>query len=269
LLSQSYRFGFRYERKVVNIQNLGLNTPSLRERLGNAYERLAEGDDYRKNSRDLRAIQIAVVTLSAAATGYANAFAHRQVLGDAGAFVLAVLVVLFVEKFYFTLRHGLTTTYQAGKQRFFALLCFRAIQLTMILNACIFAAWIVGFQIPDWLTWWNHWSIVVHFALALLGVQAVRDSDAVVENRMLELKAATAAQDIVTAQKTAAIGSPLVLLAAKVRGFVDACGLAVRLLFRSGSFSRDHLAEIDAISSKTVAPSCRPGFVNLKPGVLD
>jgi hypothetical protein len=35
------------------------------------------------------------------------------------------MVVVFVEKFYLTLRHGLTITYQAGKQRFYALLCRR------------------------------------------------------------------------------------------------------------------------------------------------
>ncbi len=36
---------------------------------------------------------------------------------------------------------------------------------------------------PGFLTLWNHWSITVHFALALLGVSAVRDADAVVISR--------------------------------------------------------------------------------------
>ena len=203
------------------------------------------------------------MTVSAIATGFTNAFAHRERIGDEAAFGLALLIVVFVERFYFVLRHGLTTCYQAGRQRFYALLCYRAIQATMVLNAAILCAHIVGFGIPWWLNWWNHYSIVCHFALALLGVQAVRDSDAVIENHMLELKAATAAQDIVTAQKTAAIGSPLVLIAAKTRGFFDACGLAVRLLFRSGSFAKEHLAEIDAITPKTVMqPSRKPGFLN-------
>lgn len=210
------------------------------------------------------------ITVSAAATGYVNAFAHREVIGDSFAVVLAILIVVFVERFYFVLRHGLTTVYQAGKQRFYALLCYRAIQLTMILNACIFAAWIAGFEVPEILEAWSRWALAVHFALALVGVQAVRDSDAVVENRMLELKAATAAQDVITAQKTAAIGSPLVLLAAKTRGFFDACNLAIRLLFRRGGLAQELLAEIDAISPKTItAASRRPGFVNNQGDALD
>src|SRR5262245_39725899 len=84
--------------------------------------------------------------------------------------------------------------------------------------------------LTNWLMFWNHWSIACHFALALIGVAAVRDADAVVENRMLELKASTARQDIITARKTSAIGNPLVLIFAKLRGFVDAISLAVRLL---------------------------------------
>jgi hypothetical protein len=250
----------------MNIQTLGLGKTaaisSLREKLGNVYQQLAAGDDYKKNSRDLRGIQIAVVTISAAATGFTNAFAHRKRLGDVGAFILAVLVAVFVEKFYFTLRHGLTTCDQAGKQRFYALICYRVIQLTMILNACIFTAWIFGFDVPPWLAWWNHYSLAFHFALGLLGVQAVRDSDAVVENHMLELKAATAAQDIITTQKAAAIGSPIVLLAAKVKGFFDGCGLALRLLFRGNDFTRQALAELDSLQPRSVQASRRPGFVS-------
>jgi hypothetical protein len=103
---------------------------------------------------------------------------------------LALLIVAFVERLYFVLRHGLTTVYLAGKQRFYAMICYRGIQLTMILNAMILTAWIVGFPVPDWLETWNHWSIAFHFGLALVGVRAVRDSDSVVANPILELKAA-------------------------------------------------------------------------------
>jgi hypothetical protein len=172
--------------------------------------------------------------------------------------------VAFVERFYFVLRHGLTTTYQAGKQRFYALLCYRAIQITMILNGAILTAYIVGLAVPAWLELWNHWSIAFHFGLALIGVQAVRDSDAVVENQMLELKAATAAQDIITAQRTSAVGNPIVLIFARVRGFFDAVGLALRLLFRRGSFAKEYLSQIDAIAPAAIAQSTsrRPGFVN-------
>jgi hypothetical protein len=80
-------------------------------------------------------------TISAIATGFTNGFAHRDRIGDEASFGLALLIVLFVERFYFVLRHGLTSVYQAGKQRFYALLCYRGIQITMILNGAILTAY--------------------------------------------------------------------------------------------------------------------------------
>jgi hypothetical protein len=79
--------------------------------------------------------------MSAAATGFVNAFVHRERLGWIGATLLAALIMGFVEKFYFTLRHGLVTIYKSRKQRFAAKLCYRVIQTTMILNATILCAW--------------------------------------------------------------------------------------------------------------------------------
>jgi hypothetical protein len=265
----------------MNIQNLNPGKysgfSSLRDRIGNAYERIAAGVDSKNNENNLRIIQAAVVTVSAISTGFTNAYAHRERIGDYAAFGLALLIVVFVERFYFVLRHGLTTTYKAGKQRFYAMVCYRAIQISMILNATILSAWIVGFGVPPWLDWWNHWSIVVHFSLALIGVQAVRDSDSVIENRMLELKAATARQDLVTARKAAAIGSPLALIAAKTRGFFDAIALSFRLLFSRSGFSKKYMQEINQVAAEQYThidalPSAqttqvlptqrRPGFVN-------
>jgi hypothetical protein len=46
-----------------------------------------------------------------------------------GASLLAILITGFVEKFYFALRHGLTTIYKSRKQRFFASLCCRVIRV--------------------------------------------------------------------------------------------------------------------------------------------
>lgn len=264
----------------MNVQNLGrVENLGVRERIGNAYERIAGSDDYKKNENSLRIIQFAVVSLSAIATGWVNAIAHEDRLGFLGAHALAFLVALFVERFYFVLRHGLTTTYKSGKQRFYAMFCYRAIQITMILNCCILTAQIVGFPVPEWLQVWNHWSLVVHFALALLGVQAVRDSDAVIENRMLELKAETARQDLVTLRKAAAIGSPLALAAAKMRGFFDAIGLSFRLLFSKGGFSKEYIEQINQVAREqyghldVVQPTTtrRPGvgFAVQKGGVLD
>jgi hypothetical protein len=221
--------------------------------LDNAYERLSETNDYKRNENNLRVIQICVVTVSAAATGYVNAFAHVERLGWPVASLLALLIVAFVEKFYFTLRHGLTTTYKNGKQRMFAWLWYRILQATMVLNATLLGLWIVGIDPPPWLLFYNHYSIAIHFCAALIGVSAVRDSDAVVENRMLELKAETARQDLITARKAAAIGSPLVLIFAKLRGFFDSVSLSFRLLFRGGGFAKDYAEQIDVIAKTQYA----------------
>ncbi len=220
----------------------------LNSALDNAYERLAETNDYKRNENNLKLIQICVVTVSAVATGFVNAFAHVKRLGLVLASLLALLVTAFVEKFFFTLRHGLTTTYKSGKQRLYAQFWYRVIQATMALNVTLLGLWIVGVDPPAWLLLYNHYSIGIHFTAALIGVSAVRDSDAVVENRMLELKAETARQDLITARKTTAIGSPLVLIFAKLRGFFDSISLAFRLLFRGGGFARSYVEQIDVIA---------------------
>jgi hypothetical protein len=157
--------------------------------------------------------------------------------------------VAFVEKFYFTLRHGLTTTYKSGKQRLYAAVWYRILQATMVLNATLLGLWIVGIEPPPWLLFYNHYSIAIHFCAALIGVSAVRDSDAVVENRMLELKAETARQDLITARKAAAIGSPLVLVFAKLRGFLDSVSLSFRLLFRGGGFAKSYVEQLERFLS--------------------
>lgn len=115
--------------------------PRSRSRLESIYDRIAGEDDYQRNENSLRLIQFCVITVSAAATGFVNAFVHRERLGWIGATLLAVLITGFVEKFYFTLRHGLATIYRSRKQRFAAWLCCRIIQITMILNAAILCAW--------------------------------------------------------------------------------------------------------------------------------
>ena len=223
-------------------------TKTIKQQFANVYDGIAAGDDYRRNDANLKLIQVCVVTVSAIATGYVNAFAHKERLGLPLSLLLAALIMCFVEKFYFTLRHGLTTTYKAGKQRLYAQICYRTMQLTMIFNAAVLCAWIVGLPLPFYLQQWFNWSIAVHFALALVGVAAVRDADAVVENRMLELKAAMARQDVVTIRKAAAVGNPMVLFAAKVRGFFDAWGLAWKLTGNRSSFASDYLRQIDQIA---------------------
>jgi hypothetical protein len=224
---------------------LNLNSPDnnvvaeIRSRLNNVYSRLAGDDDYRRNQGKLGLIQFCVITTSAVATGATNAFAHRERLTDVGAIILALLISGFVEVFYFTLRQGLSTIYK-GMQRVAAEICYRTIQLTMILNGAVICVWVSGFKMPALLATWNRWSIAVHFALALVGVSAVRDSDPVVANKILELKAETAKQDIVTLRKATALGNPVVLFAAKFRGMLDGFKLARQIISdKSGQIISD------------------------------
>jgi len=206
------------------------NPSRPRSRIESVYDWIAGNDDYQRNDNNLRLIQSCVITVSAVATGFVNAFAHRERLGWIGATLLAALIMGFVEKFYFTLRHGLVTIYKSRKQRFAAKLCYRVIQATMILNATILCAWVAGIALPEFLQFWYRWSIAVHFALALVGVSAVRDYDAVAESRIRELKADAAREDIVTIRRAAVGDSPFLLLAAKLRGWLDGISLAFKLL---------------------------------------
>jgi len=213
----------------LNLNSTG-EDGEIRSRLKNIYERIAGSDDYARNQSSLRLIQVCVITISACATGFVNAFAHRDRLGWVGASLLAILIMGFVEKFYFALRHGLTTIYKSRKQRFVASLCCRVIQITMILNAGILCAWVSGSTLPGPLRLWNQFSIAIHFSLALIGVSAVRDADAVVEDRIRKLKAEAVQEDILTTRRAAINDNPLVLAAARMRGFLDGMSLAVNLL---------------------------------------
>jgi hypothetical protein len=224
----------------------------------NAYEKLSRTNDYQRNARNLKVIQFCVVTLSAAATGIVNSLAHVERLGLPIAIALALAVTGFVEGYYFVLRHGLTTVYKSGRQRMWATLCYRAIQGTMILNAALLSCYIVGFEIPPWLNLWNHYSILAHFTIALIGVSLVRDSDSVVAHRMLELKAETAHADVVTARRAAAVGSPLVLMFAWIRGVLDSVSIAFRLLFRSGGFPKSYIEEVERMAREQFPDSARP-----------
>ncbi len=189
----------------------------LRSRIESVYDRIAGNDDYQRNDRSLKLIQFCVITVSAGATGFVNAFAHTERLGWIGANLLAALITGFVEKFYFTLRHGLVTIYRSRKQRFAAKLCYRAIQATMILNATILCAWVTGITLPEIFQSWNKLSIAIHFGLALIGVSAVRDHDAVTESRIRELKADAAREDIVTIRRAAAGDSPFPIACGKTQ----------------------------------------------------
>lgn len=222
----------------------GSDVSEIRSRFKNAYERIAGSDDYARNQSSLRLIQICVITVSACATGFVNAFAHRERLGWVGASILAILITGYVEKFYFALRHGLTTIYRTRKQRFLAGLCYKVIQLTMILNAGILCVWVTGSALPESLRLYNQFSIAVHFSLALIGVSAVRDADAVVEDRIRKLKAEAMQEDILTIRSAAVTDNPIVLVSAKLRGFLDGVSLAIHLLRDKPDLSAHNVKQI-------------------------
>jgi hypothetical protein len=192
---------------------------------------IADGDDYKRNRRMLTIIQWCVFTLSSVATGATNAIAHYKTIGVYGAVPLAAVLMGFVEAFYFTLRHGLATSYK-GSQRFAANACYRIIQITMALNMSLLCVWIVGQEPPQFLLLWNHWSIAVHGALAMIGVAWVSDTDWVVADHIRRLKAATTEDDIQEIRKSVRDGSALVIGAAKIRGHLDALKEAFNVLFR-------------------------------------
>jgi hypothetical protein len=103
---------------------------------------------------------------------------------------------------------------------------------------------------PPALASWNRWSIAVHFTLALVGVAAVRDSNPVVAHRILELKAETAKQDLITLRKAAMLGNPLALFAAKWRGLLDGVRLARELLAGKADLPVEYAAQTDEITKE-------------------
>ena len=58
----------------------------------------------------------------------------------------------------------------------------------------------------------------------------MRDADAVVEDRIRKLKAEAVQEDILTTRRAAINDNPLVLAAARMRGFLDGMSLAANLL---------------------------------------
>jgi hypothetical protein len=227
----------------------------IRSRMADLYRRIAGGgNDYERNEKSLGQIQLCVITLSAIATGGVNAFAHHHRIGWVGASVLAILITGFVERFYFALRHGLMTVYKSRGQRFAARLCYRTLQWSMCMNAMILCAWLTGIAMPEFLKLWNDWALAVHFGLALVGVSAVRDKDALATSRIREMQANAAEHDILTIRRAAAGNHPLLLLAARIRGWLDGMELAYNLLRDKPRFSGNYTNEITGSSRNLYLP---------------
>jgi len=203
---------------VDNYEEIGEGTPIA--------EKVAKKTDYTKNQEWLGRIQIAVYSISMVATSVTNSGPHFKKLGMVGAIALAAALALVVEGLYLTLRHGQRTVYQ-GFQRKAAKLCYHIIQVTMILNVSLICTWIIGNEPPHILLVWNHWSIVIHWAIALFGATTVSDLDWIVAARMSQLKAATNVEAIKTA---ASSGTAIVVGAAKLRGYLEAIKRAYQIL---------------------------------------
>jgi hypothetical protein len=114
--------------------------------------------------------------------------------------------------------------------------------------------WVVGAELPELLRLWNRWSIAVHFGLALVGVSAVRDADAVVEHRIRKLKAEAIQEDIATIRRAAINDNPLVIAAAKVRGIMDGINLAIQLIRDKSEFLINDVKQIHDPSTLLCLP---------------
>ncbi len=219
----------------------------MRGKAANAYDTLASSDSYRRVSGRLKLIDLCAATLAAISTAYANGYSHTARIGMAGATVLALLAFAIVEFSTFTLEDGLRETFKGGTQRLLANLTYWAIRATMVANGALLSCFIAGVTPPAQLRFWSHWSFAFHLAVGLVLIPLIRNADPVTAHRMLELKAETAHADLVTTRKSAAIGNPVVLASARVRGFFDALALAWSLLWQKNGFAAKYAAEVDKL----------------------
>lgn len=228
-------------------------TATIKEKAGNAYENFASSQPYQRVFARLRVIDLAAATLAAVATAYSNAFVHVPVIGWVAAVLLAVFIFCIVEGSTFVLEDGLREVFKGGTQRLLANFTYWTIRATMVLNAALLCCAIGNLQKPEWLLTWQHWSFVYHLGLALVLIPLIRNTDPVVAFRMLTLKAETAHEDLVVTRKSAAIGSSLALMAARMRGFFDTVFLSWHLLWQGQQFGKKYAAEVAKLSTSRFA----------------
>lgn len=207
------------------------------KRFRSAYETLAASETYKSVDWRLKVITWSVATISAISTAYANGLSHRDRLGLGWAIILGLLTLLIVEFSLYTLEEGLRSTFKGGTQRALAWFGKSAIKLTMIGNACYLCCVIAGINTPASLLFWNRWSFAVHFAIGLVLIPMVRDSDPVIAARQLQLRAETAQEDQILARLAFALASPFALFGARIRGLLDGLWLGFRLAFNRQGFS--------------------------------
>jgi hypothetical protein len=217
--------------------------------LQSRYEALAQSDTYKTVDGRLKIITWSVATISALSTAYSNGYSHRNAIGLAWAVILAVLTLSIVEGSLYTLELGLRTTFKGGTQRTLAWLGKWIIKITMIGNAMYLCCKIAVVESPAWLSFWNRWSFAVHFGIGLILIPMIRDSDPVVANRMLSLRAETAQADMVIARLAGALASPFAMFGTRLRGWIDGFKLGWRLAINRQGFSpSNYVTNLNALA---------------------
>jgi hypothetical protein len=205
--------------------------------LQSRYQALAQSDTYKSVDGRLKLISWSVATISAAATAYGNGLSHRNTIGLFWAVTLGILTLLIVEFSLYTLEQGLRSTFKGGTQRSLAWFSKWIIKGTMIGNAMYLCCKIAAVAPPDWLLFWNRWSFAIHFAIGLIMIPMIRDSDPVIANQMLTLRAETAQEDLVIARLAGALSSPFAMFGTRLRGWFDGVKLGFRLACNRQGFS--------------------------------
>jgi hypothetical protein len=244
----------------------------MKNRFQSAYERLANSRSYVSVDFKLKIITWITITLSAASTAIANGLSHKDNIGD-WAWGLGIATFLIVEGSLYTLEQGLRETFKGGTQRTLAALGKLIIKATMIANAAYLCCLIAGLGVPAALLFWNRWSFAVHFAIGLILIPWIRDSDPVIAARMLQLRAETAREDQIVSRLASALASPFALGGARLRGAWDGFKLGMRLLFnRQGFSTKNYVANLNSLSdarfryvegARSVTPISAPSAVRL------
>lgn len=207
----------------------------MKNNSGNVYDRLAKSSPQILNSRALDISSIALTTLSAIATAYVNAMAHKEVIGILASIGLAILIFCVVEGTLLISNHGLLSCYTNNRQRMWASVAYWIIKCAMWLNIAILCCKLGKYPLPLWLDMWNRWSIAVHAAIGLILIDLIRNNDSVKQHRMSELRSQTAERDVLTARMLNSYGSGLIW-ASSLRGKLDGIFGALKILRDKSEF---------------------------------
>jgi hypothetical protein len=205
------------------------------QQLNDAYQKLAKTSAHVWNSRALAIASIALTTLSAIATAYVNSMVHKEVIGLYPAIGLAVLIFFIAEGTLLISNHGLLNVYTHNRQRFWATVAYWAIKIALWLNIAVLCCYLGQLPLPDWLAFWNKWSIALHAAIGLILIDLIRNNDSVKQDKIAQLRAATAEQDALTARLLNSYTSGM-LWASALRGKIDGWRSAWKILRISSKF---------------------------------